>query len=447
MARNGYARQSAASYKQPRSSSERFLQKARALPRAANSNIRLPVAVNDNVPLRVTQRALARRALPLLARGVARAIPIIAIAITAYDAYELYKRWNRSVEGRYAWPTHGFIRVYTCPNGGYPSHNSVAHKADKLADTWTYRGFHSTSIRTSGSCLNGQAGGGVKPASSPVPVGTKSYIVGYLNDAGALCNREVYSAPSSSFDPLPTTGLAPSPSPHPDWWASIDAGSMPVSEWLPAPKPVPWDLVPYQAPTPFSEGNESGPVKSPTKSPKTDTISPGKTIRYVWEPGPVSGQTPGQGRPQPRPKPERREPPKHGEKEKKWIASRSIKPLLDIVGQFSEYMDIVDAAYKAIPKQYRGGAWFDREEKRWKNKDDFAQRLGIVWAHADKIDVDKFIRNLINNHIQDYVIGRTSGAVDKVLKPLYDALRSPTGFSKFIPEDVWHDYLSYLPKV
>lgn len=114
------------------------------------------------------------------------------------------------------------------------------------------------------------------------------------------------------------------------------------------------------------------------------------------------------------------EPPPKGTKERKARAkgiagtlSKLHKSIGDIVGGFSEFGDVIDAAHDALPKEYKAKSWYkgERIPPGWQKK------WNAVYQHWDKVNVVDFIANLAKNNLQDLVIGKINQGANKGLLP------------------------------
>lgn len=74
--------------------------------------------------------------------------------------------------------------------------------------------------------------------------------------------------------------------------------------------------------------------------------------------------------------------------------------LFGALDTFSEINDMVDSLYKALPK-------------RLQTAKNFAQKYGIVLDNLEEISASEAIKNIIYNHFEDKLIGRTKNYVDK----------------------------------
>lgn len=427
----------------------------RSLPKPANDNFRLPA--NDNTPKKPTViKGLTPKGIGLL-RGAGP----LALAWGTLEVADAYFQGPKVSDNPY--DMTGWTRTYgPCAYG-------------PLAYTHRYI----PQFTKSAVCIAGQA-----PVSVNYPdIGAARGVVTfrdnyfYSNAIGLRSTvREVWERKGSlnnpKYDlartkPQPNYNLAPAPNAQPNYQPSISSRGMPIGQFLPEPSALPWAVAPHRQPdTDASPRERSEQSRSPRPSPE-NALNP-----LPWLPFPLPVENPVAEQPtigtpsnpagtetfiteqfsnQRPPRSgrrgqERRQPPKKGEKEKKFVLNKAVRPIMDIFGKITEGLDVMDAAYKALPKSVKGGVWYDRKEKRWKRKDNVLERAQKVYEHLDLIDKDQFVMNLLDDYFQDWLIGKTSGALDKVLKPVYDKTGTPIGFTGFIPDEVWKNFQDLFGK-
>lgn len=154
----------------------------------------------------------------------------------------------------------------------------------------------------------------------------------------------------------------------------LDPFALPILKTVPDPMPPPFWLLPYRQPNP-NRGSEQ----------------------------PIRGYPP----PQQPAKPMRRKPPGPKIKEKKARPTglHGLVRTLQAGGHMlSEFADLTEAVWKALPSKYRTkGA-------------SGAQMIRDIYGNYQHIDVNKMVVNIITNQVVDAAIGGSSGAVDKWLK-------------------------------
>lgn len=123
----------------------------------------------------------------------------------------------------------------------------------------------------------------------------------------------------------------------------------------------------------------------------------------------------------------RNEPPKKGEKERKFKLKPSAANLvLQVFNSFSEVNDLVDALYRSIERKYtghivHGRKIYDREllkgrkvwfkgpngewRSRWVNSHTLPEKADWVYKNLDGIDLGLALENLVKNEIEDRVYG------------------------------------------
>ena len=232
-------------------------------------------------------------------------------------------------------------------------------------------------------------------------------------------------------------GVAPGPLPAPAPWLSPhrqwDPNVSPHEQTDPGKKPFPWPetypLPNVPAPWPGWVPLPIGPAPLPAPMPDSPG-NPGTSSKPRPEREPdsvVIEQTAGQPVSPPRLGRHVRQRPPKGTKEKK-ITIRNTSPLFaflfDQFGKVTEVMDLVDSFWKALPKEYRGGSWYDAKAKRWKPRANIQERAMLVYRHWDKVDLAQAIQNVISDNLQDRAIGQANRQTIKNLR------ESRTGWSR-----------------
>lgn len=190
--------------------------------------------------------------------------------------------------------------------------------------------------------------------------------------------------PNRRSQPEPTPGTRPKEFPAP-------AEPIPAKPRRPGLRPsqVPvWEVGTSTKPTTPDQG------ASPSRDPGTQT-RPGTAT----QPGGASG-----GRTAAGPGIHTKEPPGPKVKERKGRVAKELWDALNAFGKMTEAQDMIDNAWKALPKSVRTKAFHKGQYVRpawWKRASD-------VWNNWDKIDMEQFVKNVIANHIEDELIGRQS---------------------------------------
>jgi hypothetical protein len=100
-------------------------------------------------------------------------------------------------------------------------------------------------------------------------------------------------------------------------------------------------------------------------------------------------------------------PPVRGRDKEKKTVWKHAGTVLNVVNPYTEFCDVVDVLYRALPK-----------ELRWQHKLSFWKRglrtprcndkIGFVAAHWDEVDGRDAIVNLIDNELKDRIFGTLS---------------------------------------
>lgn len=319
----------------------------------ANDNrprVRVPIPANDNWGGRLARPAGASRipaaaAARMLPRVLARAIPLVGFAWTAWELYNLWKDWSGS--SGFA-PPVGWVKLSEEP---------------RPTDTWrpsSWGGFKAWSYR-----------GG-----SPFPA---------------------YIWPGDTY-PLPDT--FPDADPH-YWWEWVDypPGYWPPGEEYQAvrsvwgrdfsvenPLPprevlvpdIPYIEVPWEIPLPLKPTPVpvNPPVRPPWgRPPNAENPDPGGEPSVP--PRPVSPLNP--------------RPPGPGVRERKVKGNRGFRAVLGAaLSGYSEVGDLVDAIYDALPKKYQ-----------LKTDKTIADKLKTLWKHIDRVRMGDAMANIVEDQVSD----------------------------------------------
>lgn len=130
-------------------------------------------------------------------------------------------------------------------------------------------------------------------------------------------------------------------------------------------------------------------------------------------------------------------PPRTNEREKKTrTRGQAIAlALWKMMDKNSEFADMVDQVYEALPKELRhkiekerGGFWWKTPEGKWKwmmpkrDADQAGQygisgadwKLAAIWHHWNQVDARKAVEGLAKNEIEDMLYGAAHKAKDRV---------------------------------
>lgn len=190
-------------------------------------------------------------------------------------------------------------------------------------------------------------------------------------------------------------------------------------QWNPFPAPAASPLAPGIAALPLAVPPGAAPVPSTPLTPAQSRRIGANPYRPGYEsvPGPVlepevvpapsvdprPGRQPSPGQaPGPRRDGHKRAPPPKGTKERKGRA-RAIQGFVgNVLGGLSEFGDLMDAAYDALPKDAKAHSYYKGKaiKPSWK------KRWDAVYQNWDKVDLNQFFKNALLNDAQDEVIGR-----------------------------------------
>lgn len=119
-----------------------------------------------------------------------------------------------------------------------------------------------------------------------------------------------------------------------------------------------------------------------------------------------------------------RQPPGPGVKERKVHTNINGSTLGKILNAITESVDAENAFWDALPPQYRSKlpkAYRDKNAPKGFTPDGLDSRVAFIKArdiyrHADKIDMQKALRNVLLNQLSDYASGRLSQAISKAYR-------------------------------
>jgi len=110
-------------------------------------------------------------------------------------------------------------------------------------------------------------------------------------------------------------------------------------------------------------------------------------------------------------------PPPPGERERKLRAQPVIvRSIIKGLGHMTEAGDLIDSFYKAIPAKGTNRRWKGRDGK-WREAAISPQdKLAFVYKHWSKVDLSEAFKNVVENEIEDRVIGGASNALKSTYK-------------------------------
>lgn len=188
--------------------------------------------------------------------------------------------------------------------------------------------------------------------------------------------------------PSPRSPIYPEPYPVPTRRPAIRPARQPRPEYWPEGLPVP-EFEPYNPPWPDFD---FPPVEIPNSRSWETTVHPSRSPRPR-----VSN---GRG-----PRFHRREPPRPRERETKGKVAPVLWGLLNGFGIATEGMDLIDAAWNALPRDARSRSFYRGQYVR----PAASTRAGDVLRNWDQIDLDRFARNFLANQMEDAYYGVSSG--------------------------------------
>lgn len=164
---------------------------------------------------------------------------------------------------------------------------------------------------------------------------------------------------------------------------------------VPAPRRWPYRALPHRRENPWrapSEQTQRGPAPEMVRAPEVVHL-PGLTVT---------------------PK-HRLARPGRGNKEKKFIATVPLQHIVArIANGVTETKDFIDAIHDALPKQYQARA---PNRGRWVRSEAPPQaKAAAIYTHINKIDWKEAWKNVLENQVEDMVIGKSNKAVAKTRK-------------------------------
>lgn len=244
--------------------------------------------------------------------------------------------------------------------------------------------------------------------------------------------------------PVPSQDPFGDPVPRVPSW--VDPFSQPISQPEPYPQAPPWWAIPLRQPNPWrspNEQTETGPERKPRTRPRPRWPRPGVPVfpepdptgdpvgtPDPWSPGaeiPDITIEPGGDvttSPAPDPGPESKPRPDKGKTREGKVRTKMdliVRLLRGAVNFVTEGMDFVDAIYESIPNQNREGyyrvQYYDRVQQRFrefwrggKGSHTPQARIRTVWNHWEDANIGDAVHNLVQNQVEDYVIGRLGHA-------------------------------------
>ena len=275
------------------------------------------------------------------------------------------------------------------------------HKDDELL------GVGNPAYRTHNWVVDAPFPGGPHQVTEFVHWSAQEHHPGVIFSPSSHGFRATWTATKLGGDATPTWANAPEGDPV------IHPGGAPLVEHVPLSRPwsAPRTPNPFLSPT---EQSTYGPQPGEITLPGGAEVAPTPVVHPPIIPGvPV---VPGPVSPTPR------QPPGPGTSERKVrLRYRGVvRAIRFAVGTVTEYLDVLAALYGALPKQYRPGYYrLHRKDgstywvKRWNPS--VIQRAEAVWKHLDKIDMTDALGNIVQNEIEDQLIGRANRSITRNL--------------------------------
>lgn len=346
----------------------------------------------------------ARSFAGLTAKGLLRLNPWVRAIWTLYDVYQWYQQWKAAQDVPFSFGGPNWS-VFCGSGSGSPYGDWASCQAVNTSQAlfaakdgiipwrhpntqWyaTFRGPANDhplfpTIKQFRTVLVYRHNVNPGPATAP----DYTYIEPYTAPPRVLPNPAVRT-PSPSGTPVVTPiGVPDLPVVPPQ----LDPFALPVIAPLQPYRAVPYRLLPHRQPNPWRS-----PVEQPTWGPlpmPAPVVLEQAGPTLVFQGGGVKvGAPPSLGR--------------HGKgrgvKEAKVKLTRAMAISIHVGGKLTEGVDAVDALYDALPDEVK--PHIGRHVKKTVQPHIKAK---LVYRHFDKIDVQEAIINLIENEIEDRVIG------------------------------------------
>lgn len=351
------------------------------LPTPANDNrppLRVPRPANDNVPPARPRVPPAVKQLGGIARRGLRFFPPGRLLDAGLEVYELYRGRAETAGGQQL---------------EYPGWN-LAGQCNSLP----IHRYINTTQSLLGACLTGQTVGSAYPVSQPVPTSyTRIMLYNvYRTEFGFERGRTVATFWREAPGPAQLPRWVEAPGRLPIWrpplkvpYPALDPFSLPIGQPVSTPKPIPYRALPYLKPNPWRSPSEQT-IRMPRTVGRARPEGLGSIELY---PNPGNRIRPGHAL-KPAPK---------GTKERKFriYSIRAGSALGRSLSVVTEAKDFVDAIYDALPDKYKR-RWHSPHEKAW-----------LIYRHFLEIDVAEAIQNVIENQIEDWILGKAAQQMAK----------------------------------
>jgi hypothetical protein len=345
------------------------------------------------------------------ARGFSRAFPLVGLALTAYELYELYTMWGEEVPGvPAAFDATGWNVNCGSVGAAFAAVGSncgaatafTADKIGKISRTSIGSGFYVEAV---------DFGPGIDfyPGSTTIYT---FYQGGKIRTVTGLFTRTVNLGVGAQTGPVPApmTEEVPfvparfAPPEIPFTYPSIDPMVLPINKPVFDPGPLPFKDLPYRHPNPFrspTEQTQRGP------RPRTRPSDPRIPAVQVDSDGTVTRLPPAD---------HVFKPPGKKSKERKIRISTGGTLLRRAFDGITELRDAVDAFWWALPSSDRTKVKQVPKSKRYYGvkyqTPTLQQKMADLYKHWNDVDMNKAVDNLVQNEIGDRAaakVGKASG--------------------------------------
>lgn len=332
-----------------------------------------------------------------------RLYPWLALGLTLWELWQLYKAWNPPPGGNFCARSDGTPDYWYWSPHQHCYADATSTAKDPRFKEWSVGApvlRHSNEVPR----LNYL----VRPLEWYGPYDFAPPDIPPLPEVGAPLPVTIpYLPPTLPWPVLPWEPIAvpplspqPLPIPRPPW-----VPQLPNPEAEPGPDPwfpdVPPEYEPGVRPNPRPvPGTRPWPVYPPYH-PDAGFWPPGQEATDPsGRPGPGS-----RPRPQPLPEPSPARPPGRRVKERKLSASSRQRKLLGMLASgASEGFDLLDALFDALP---------DSIKRRFKDHPN--EKFKALYRHWDKVDMNKAFENIWRNQVEDRYFGQKFGEMQDAL--------------------------------
>lgn len=373
-----------------------------------------PLPGNANSPFAPRPISPHKPLLPMLGRGAGKFIPYLGWLILAYEIYNLF--WWKPGQGQVLASGWHLMRQnththFTANRGGIEYlANSPSPTYASYADADAALNDYQNQSHQFGLGAYGNPNYSLSP-SVWAHFQAREYCnahIGYTMYGNSYLRAPNITHAPYTDDPMLPIPYSPTLPALEPWVPALNPQAVPPLRPTPHPFHVPWRIAPYVQPDPWASPTEQSqrgyawyPLQDPFIDPLQPKIAPNpKPDEVALEYPPIIFElTPVGSRPVPATgragKYHSRRPPDRGEREKKVGAGGVLATFGRYVLQLTELNDLLEALIEAMPRELRpsdNATLYDKAQ--------------AVYDHMDDIDVADAIRNLIENQIEDTIIGR-----------------------------------------